>query len=182
MNKYHFNIKLPIGFTHYMEEFTTFNQIDLNKRDIDKEFIDWLNSLGVSFASGLFFNSLPNMDYELHVDGNKITDCIKLNVIFDSSDTIMNWYEPQEGYSGIINKNFQNDDILWWEKDRCNLVYSASVNSSCILNAGVVHDLHNGHNDGKIRKCYSLILIDNKTKRRLTWKEALEIFSDFRYD
>ena len=179
MRNCHLNVKLPIPFIPYSKGFDEFKELPLKKNLVNKEFIHWLASIGLTFNQGRLFNSLPNMIYDLHVDGNRENDCIKLNLVFDSTDTVMNWYEPFPGYSGTQYNNTVGEPILYFDKNKCNVLHTAPTNTHCILDGNIVHDLANGPNNGQSRKCYSLILINCKTNKRLTWEEAVEIFGPY---
>ena len=182
MNTCHFNIKLPIPFIPYSKVFDTFKEIPLKKILVNREFIHWLALAGLTFNQGRFFNSPPNIIYDLHVDGKQETDCVKLNLVFDSTDTKMNWYEPFLGYAGTLQNNTVGEPILYFDKNKCNVLHTAPVNTHCIINGNIVHDLVNGPNNGQSRKCYSLILINFKTHRRLKWEEAVEILNPYLID
>jgi hypothetical protein len=186
MKKYHSNIKLPVSFVPYENRsFDIFREIPITKELINKEFIDWLESIGITFDRGRFFNSPPLERYKLHVDDLRFlaTDHhVKLNIVFDSTDTEMNWYEPLPGYFGDKEYNVCGENILYYDKNKCKVLHTTSVNTHCILQTNIVHDLVNGTNNGQYRKCYSLVLLNSKTNKKLTWEESVEILGSYLFD
>ena len=181
MNKYHANINIPVPFIPYEAVYDKPLQLTVNVKLLNKEFTDWLLSLGLTTRMGRFFHSGPFNTYPPHLDyHNTNVSCTKINLIFDSSDSIMNWYEPIPGYNGDFHRNIINDEpILYHNKDKCRVIYSTPVNANCLVNGSIIHDLQNGPNNGQFRKCYSLFLIDAITSKRITWDEALTIFKPY---
>ena len=179
MNNYHFNLNLPVPFIPYEVAPSPFKEVPMDINLVNKEFVEWLESIGLTFYMGRFFKSPPFVNYALHIDGKAAKDCVKINLVFDSSDTIMNWYEPLPGYNGTIKPNPLGESVVYYEKERCKILHSAQVNSHCVINGNVVHDLKNGLNHGQTRKCYSIFLIDAKTSDRLKWDNAMKIFKPY---
>lgn len=176
MQNFHRNINIPDIFVPFEKNYNSFKEIPIYKTSINKNFIDWLYSFNLTFRVGRFFNSCPNQDYGLHIDGNSFQDCVKLNLVYDSSDTVMSWYKTKEGYSGKLLENSVGEPVIYYEEDKCEMLYSVPVNTNCIMTGHVIHTLRNGPNNGQFRKCYSLFLDNLKTKTRLKWDEALDIF------
>jgi len=176
MQNFHRNVNIPDIFVPFEKQYDYYSEIPFHKSSVNRDFIEWLYSLDLTFQQGRFFNSCPNQFYSLHIDGISLQDCVKLNLVYDSSDTIMSWYKTKEGYSGNIRKNYIGEPVIYYEEDKCEKLYSVLVNSNCIMTGDVIHTLRNGNNNGQFRKCYSLFLENLKTKTRLKWEEALEIF------
>lgn len=179
MIRYHCNINVPVPLVHYEQEYSTYKEIVVDRARINVEFTDWLANLGLSFFNARFFNSLPYQKYPLHIDGRADLECTKLNIVLDSYESEMNWYEPLDGYFGKQQKNTVGEYIPFFEKDKCKVVHNAQVDTSCIMQGHIIHDLQNKYNRGKCRKCYTFFLTDSKSHNRLSWQEALEIFRDY---
>lgn len=179
MVRYHCNINIPVPFIDYEHDYDKFQEIVVDRTRINSEFIDWLSGLGLSFFKARFFNSLPHQNYLLHIDGKADVECTKLNIVFNSHESVMNWYRPLDGYSGKYDKNTVGEYIPFFEKNKCRVVHSARVDTNCIVQGNRIHDLQNQFNNGKCRKCYSFFLLDSKTQRRLTWTGALDVFKNY---
>lgn len=179
MVRYHCNINIPVPFIDYEQDYDKFKEIVVDQTRVNSEFIDWLNNLGLSFFNARFFNSLPYQKYPLHIDGKADLECTKLNIVFDSYDSVMNWYQPLDGYLGNYHKNNVGEYIPVFEKHKCRIVHSARVDTTCIMQGHIIHDLQNQYNNGKCRKCYTFFLLDSKTQNRLTWDRALDVFQNY---
>jgi hypothetical protein len=183
MNTYHVNINIPVPFVpNKVEDHTTIGEVSVTADIINKEFVDWLVSIGLTIECVRFFGSKPYSKYRIHVDGQGLSTklhCVKLNLVFDSSDTIMKWYEMLPEYNGDFLPNSLGEPTKFYDPTKCNVLYSSPVNSHCILNAGIPHDLTNRLNHRKMRKCYSIFLIKTGSLTRLTWDEALILFEPY---
>jgi hypothetical protein len=182
MKKYHANIKLPVPYVPYEENYSNkFVEKETYQEFLNKEFLDWIRSLGLVIHHGRFFNSPPFKRYPIHIDGGKIAkNSTKINLIFNSYDSIMNWYKPLD--EGYIVTNSLGKSIVNYKIDKCNLLHSVPVNSHCIIDGSIPHDLVNGSNNGQSRKCYTLYLFDPKENTLLSWERAVELFDPYLID
>jgi len=188
-NKYHININLPVTFIPYKMEMpldgegSPAPEIPVDKKLLNlssKEFINWLDSLDIIIGNGRIFTSPPHKQYKLHIDGIDINEELtKLNFVFNSTDTIMTWYELLPGKEGKTHKNTLGGDVMYYDPNECKILKRAPVNSNCLIAGNVIHDLTNGTNNGEYRKCYSITLVKKSTGKRLTWNEAVEIFEPY---
>lgn len=175
------------------EHITSELELDLRELWVNNYmFCRWLGSLDIQIYSARIFRSLPNIEYQLHVDVDpkidntyaaKILDAdrhvyegvIKLNFIQSSSGNTMTWYglksgcepHPQVNTSGYTSWNFNKED--------CDVVYHTMCDQDCLVNGGQIHTLTNGDNLGSPRMCYSLSIHNNA--RTLTWDQAVELFT-----
>lgn len=189
----HININLPVPFIPYEIEMPLNEKgnpaaeiiIDRELMKLSsKDFINWLDSLGVVTDGGRIFNSHPHKQYKLHIDGKNINGDInkeltKLNFIFNSTDTFMTWYELLPGKIGKWSKNTLGIPVMYYDPNDCKILKRAPVNSNCLIRGDVIHDLNNGSNNGQYRKCYSIILLKKSTGEKLPWNEAIEIFEPY---
>jgi hypothetical protein len=183
-NHYHRCITVPVDFkSTLIFNQSNYQEIPFDKKSINSEFNDWLESLGLEIGNdSRFFNSLPSQIYKMHIDkklSSSHRDCVKLNMIFDSYQTVMNWYQLFPGKSGHEELNKIGHPLIRYRSDDVSLIYSAEVNRPCIINAMIIHDLINGDNLGMTRKSYSMPLIDIKSGTRITWKEAENRFEGY---
>jgi hypothetical protein len=181
MNSFHYNLNIPEIFLPYkFVDNNQFQEIILNREFINPEFHNWLETFDLKILpwGTRFFSSPPNMKYNLHVD-YKDGPVTKINIIFNSTDTVMNWYKLLPGKSSTVYRNQLNQPINGYNIDDCQKVYTAQINNHCLINGNEIHDLINGPNNGKNRHCYSIVLGYKKTNERLPWNRSIEIFRDY---
>jgi hypothetical protein len=152
--------------------------------DINIEFKEWLASLNIGVDNCRFFSALPYHKYTLHKDvsyvselSNRITDCVKINLIYNSTNSKMCWYslKPDRSPSFIYNK--VGERIKIYNEEDCNFIFEASANGpACLVNGMIIHTLLNGNSK---RDCYSMPLINLTTKKRLTWQEANIMLAEY---
>ena len=128
MNNYHTAINIPVPFIPPNNIREGFHEVKLDRDTVNKEFMDWLASMNLTFFNGRYFSSPPNKSYKLHSDINKsetATECVKLNVIFDSFDTSMSWYALLPDKTEIISKNTVGEEIFYYDKNSVNTSLSS---------------------------------------------------------
>ena len=181
---YHKAVKVPVEFKEFEEPAGIFEERRCDISKVNKEFTEWLASLNAEIAVCLFFCSPPNKKYSLHVDGNykqgEKYNCAKINIVFDSSDTVMHWYQALPGFEdGETFNNTIGRPVKYWNKKNCKVLHTTSANQSCLIDGSVIHDLENGPNNGRFRKCYSLILKDKTSGEWLSWNDVVQRFKPF---
>lgn len=153
----------------------TINQNDLINHN--KDFLDWIHKQDLTLQPGRYFESAPNCQYLLHRDTydlkNINVDLVKFNFVFDSVGTKMSWYKTNPLYEGEVFTNVLKDPMIKYDRKKCKVIYTTPVDSHCMINGGVIHDLMNFSNFGRNRRCYSFII------NNLSWNQAVEKFSDY---
>lgn len=181
MNQFHYNLSIPQVFVpHAFLDQNRFQEIILTHDLINPEFHEWLESFNLKVIpqGTRFFSSPPYEKYKLHVD-YKDEPVTKINMIFNSTDTVMNWYRLLPGKSPIPYRNQLNQIVNGYNHEDCQKVYTTQVNNHCLLNGQELHDLVNGSNNGRNRHCYSMVLGYKNVSKRLPWDQAVEIFQDY---
>ena len=176
---YHINLNIPVEFNQFETENTGFIEKHSDISKITQEFTDWLYTLDIILYRCIYFSSPPYRRYKLHVDGyfkelqGEIAwSCVKINMIFNSTDTKMNWYKSLPGHEGgIVEKNTTGKEVRYWNQEQCEVLHTADVNQHCLFDGSKIHDLINGPNNGQNRSAYTLWLKD-KTHKNLPWEEA----------
>lgn len=173
-----YNINVPAIFT----PFETINSDEFVEKlcdlaQVNTEFLKWLGNFGIGITKCIFFNTPSKYETKIHIDGlldnNKPFNCAKINMIYNSTDSTMRWYQALPGHeAGTIQKNSLQKSVQYWSKDQCQVTESHTANSHCIINGAKIHDLVNGDNNLSSRQCYSLILKDKVTGMNLTWIET----------
>ncbi len=85
----------------------------------------------------------------------------------------MTWYKIRASTKGELYLNSQGYPIYRYLKETCDIIFTTDVNSHCMINSGVIHDLVNGYNNGINRKCYSFAF------SKINWNESVERFKEF---
>lgn len=183
LSKYHARLTIPVAFQNFEPASDHFLEKSLSLGKIPNEFRDWLRSLDIVIQRCIFFCSPPNRVYRPHVDGQfsaQEANWAKINIIFNSSDTVMTWYRAKDGFQdGFVEKNTESKLVRYWNPAHCDVLHQTPVNESCLINGTVIHDLKNGPNNGMMRSCYSMWIKDYKTGRLLTWEAAVDRLANF---
>lgn len=151
---------------------------------INKEFKNWLASLNISLRDCRFFSAEPGHKYTLHKDISwraekfyKITDCVKINLIYNASNSKMIWYKENSDAVPIVINNKVGEELRIYKEEQCSVIFeSRVVGPACLVNGMAIHTMVNGNTT---RHCYSLPLIDLTTKNRLTWDSAVNRLSKY---
>ena len=152
------------------------NWIDFTK--IEPIFFEWLNDYGITCCPrwSRYFHSKPHDVYNIHADSiSENQPKTKINIIFDSYDTIMKWYELKPIYKRLPDTMFVHGVIRIYKSNQCEEVFQTQVNSNCIIDGSKIHTLLNGANQGKKRKCFSFALKSLKTDELLSFEESIDL-------
>jgi hypothetical protein len=193
-DRYHYNINIPIKFNPFLVTDKN-NRANFEKpisllfllKD-NKELLTWLSKLNLYVQHARFFQSTPHDVYNKHIDAHRPldgtyinqADIVKLNFIYNSTGTTMRWYKLSDGQRGEFYTNTNNDTVMGFSADKVVEVYSAAVDTNCILDGGTIHDLTNGENNNLNRMCYSLT-IQSYDQKKLTWDSAVKILESYIY-
>lgn len=150
--------------------------------DINIEFKQWLASLNIGLDSCRFFSAEPGNKYVLHKDisynselSNRVTDCVKINLIYNSDNSKMKWYELKPDRSSSVVYNKVGQKLKIYNEEDCDVVFEEDTNGPAhLINGMIIHTLLNGNST---RHCYSMPLVNLTTKIRLTWDEANKMLS-----
>lgn len=177
MNNYYKYLKLP--FENKLPSVAMHqHHIKLERQLIDTNFIAWLNSLDVVIGFSEVFQKLPGEQQpeSLHVDGEEFDDHVKINFIVNPGSSVMRWWKIKPGKEYQKKVTIVGTSYLWAYKNDCDLVAESSLLQPALVNAG---QLHNVEQVDTTRLCYSFMLINKKTQKRLLWNDAMEIFKDY---
>jgi len=152
--------------------------------DINIEFKEWLASLTIGLDSCRFFGAEPGDKYGLHKDisyaselSNRVTDCVKINLIYNSNNSKMMWYELKPDRSSRVIHNKVGEKLKIYNEEDCDVVFEENTNGPAhLINGMIIHTLLNGNST---RHCYSMPLVNLTTKIRLTWDEANKMLSPY---
>jgi len=180
INNYIVNINLPVQFIPFdFLDTGQFKELIITPELVNHDFHLWLNSLDLKIDPKFsrFFSRPPGFWGTIHVD-NSIQNSSKINIVYDSFDSLISWYDilPDKSYTKKIN--YQDEIVISYDPDDCKRVHSTLGNKNCLFNGKIPHRVQVGTNNNKSRKCYSLLLLD-KNNNRISWDDAVRIFSPY---
>jgi hypothetical protein len=182
---YFSNIRVPVEFKEFEEPTTDWSEKICDRDKINIEFKEWLKGMRLEVAKCIFFSGPPGKVYRLHTDNtNKSEDgkihCPKLNIIFNSQGTIMEWYRAKPGFeSGDVNENTLGTRVRYWKKENCDLLLRTTCDTHCLIDGGTIHTAEVSLNNNGIRRCYSLILQDAYTRLWPNWEDLISRFDPY---
>jgi hypothetical protein len=186
-NIYCKELQLPDLFVQCYQDIN--NTLSLEKvlpiSDINIEFRDWLASLNIGLDNcSRFFSAFPYHKYTLHKDisyasevSKRVTDCVKINIIYNSRESRMKWYSLKPDKAPRFIPNKVGEKLRIYNEEDCDVLFEAETNGSAyLINGMVIHTLINGNST---RHCYSMPLVNLTTRVRLTWDEANAILGPY---
>lgn len=189
MNNYYYKVNFDAHsvFTpwHTTNESIRFEEKAIIKKNVNPKFLDWLDSLGLYISDdSRLFHAGPSIKYDLHKDvgtehenNPDFQDCVKLNIIYDAVDSKMMWYKLKDNNTIITdNYNYLGEGCNAYTEDGCDMVFETPVLGPVdLINGSEIHTLYNptGH-----RWCYSFVLYNKSTNKRLNWKDIPKKFGD----
>lgn len=180
INDYVIDINLPVQFIpHEFLDTGHYEERLITPELVNHDFHLWLKSLDLKIDPmfSRFFSRTPSHLGNIHVD-NFIQHSTKINIIYDSFNSLITWYDllPNKSYTKIANS--QGEIIAAYDPNDCERLYSRTVNKTCLFNGKIPHRVQVGTNNNKSRKCYSLLLLD-KNDNRISWDDAMKIFAPY---
>ncbi len=198
MNRYAVDLEIPYTFPlKSKEQFDniprpplgtrkTWHLTDLDPKELNEDFLSWLDSLGLVTLYWDIFIQPPKWEMHVHIDQHdSFEDVAKLN--FAWCDGVgyskMRWYDADESSSTI--KGNAGGLYRNWDKQLAKFVYEHQILTPTLVNPGKPHNIINDTDHPRI--CVSIPLIkksdvefhtENNLKY-LTWDDALEIFAPY---
>lgn len=199
MNNYHQNLNFPTTFLP-SENIIAFMAPLIHKyclkfnpeerqfyilptNEIPKEFSDWFNKTfpGVEIATWEIFYTPAGHTMPIHSDGYQpFVDFVKINYVYNSPDSTMNWHGVPEGTVIESGLNEHHRPYTVVDPKICKLEHSAHIGTPSLVNVGQLHSVDN--TKGKTgRWCFSLVpyIPSRKPLSRLQFAESLELFKDY---
>jgi hypothetical protein len=148
-------------------------QIDL--LTLDESLTNFLNLLDIKIDFAEVFYTFPGQSLPIHLDNG--CQC-KLNFVYGAENSLMQWWK-------IIKtpefKNFQHTEIggevISFDSKDCELIWSDTIGCPSLVRVDEPHSILNCTEE--LRASLSLVLINMKTKKLLSWEEGIEIFSPY---
>jgi len=173
------NLILPVPFIPIECEETQdgkFHEIYVYERQINRDMVDWLGSIGLRAMHGRYFYSPSTHRYNLHVDILENPDeYAYLNFVFGGKGSAMNWYSLKTDQQKFTITNAVGKKIYGYKEEDCeiintNVCLDSYKNFATLINAGIIHTMINPSEE---RRCYSWVLYKEK---RVCWHELADIF------
>jgi hypothetical protein len=177
LNIWERELRLPVEFTPNIDD-----NLHYHVSYIDSPgtaIIELLAELDIKIdhAERFFLHPRARASLPPHIDGDN-EDLTKLNFIYSSKPSLMNWYQLKEGKRlPLLITDVQSKYRLADPED-CILVHTLKVNSAAprLINAALLHDIAAVTAP---RYCFSFALNRLSTNKRLSWAEAMEAFKEF---
>ena len=147
---------------------------------LSKDVRDWFNLMTCEIAVGELFYTAPQNSIRWHVDvsdQSPVFDYVKFNFIWcehdkhymEWGDTCVPGYTPTVGYTTVGSPRmiYDSKEIVKTE--------SVIIDKPILVNVGVPHRAVNCGVTGR----WCLSLIPKKDNKRISFEEALEIFSEY---
>lgn len=133
---------------------------------INPDIISILSSVSIKIMLAELFYSPPNFVSGIHSD-TYANDISKINWVFCSSDSYMNWHR-QLVAKGSIRPG--SHAFIPYKPDEVELIESGCIASPSLIQAAVPHNVVNGDKD---RWAVSLMLADSLTGLQLAFCETI---------
>jgi hypothetical protein len=143
-----------------------------------KQLADWLDGLGIKIGFSEVFKKYPGYEYPnaLHLDGYKFDNHVKINFIVNPGSSTMAWWRIKPGKEYRNMTTVVGTGYLWAPKEECDLVVEENLTKPALVNAGMLHSVE--HIDTE-RLCFSFMLLDKNTGKKILWDDAMEIFKGY---
>ena len=177
-------LKLPFNFVpDFGDKSAAHNFYDPKNRNT--KFIEWLATKDVEIAHSERFLLTPDagpnkmsclpihIDVVLHEQSDHI---VKINFVYSKEPSYMNWYKLKPGTALNAEPTPVNSAYIKIDRDNAELIYTVKTDRPRLVNAGIPHDIYPPVTAD--RYSFSFILKRITTQQKLSWTEAVEIFSD----
>ena len=191
----HYNLNLPFKFVPWvapddarLEHVNPTHEVDITLDDLrlyNPELIEFLSGLDMEVSHLRLFRSRPWARYSIHIDlsPDDYTDTeyaraadqiVKINFIFNSHGTRMQWFQQAQGQRPQRNNN-SGFSFYSFDPKTCARVYDTVCDRDCLIHAGRIHTAFNTANNDQDRMCYSLFLVS--AQGELNWDRAVEVLT-----
>lgn len=188
MNRYCINLKLPVNLDFpddyqenekgIVDRFTTSTgrHTPYNLSDMNKDFLDFVESLGLFVHFGEYFYTAPYSRLHPHTDTIEITNVVKLNWMRGGAGSSMEWYKLKPGEVLKRRTTKINSQFSATTRDKVECIHSALVGTPSLVNVG---QLHGVINSSEPRHVVCAVLGRRKFTDRLEWDKAIKIFENY---
>lgn len=185
LSPYYRFLTLPeIFFDKDQISFDLSKSIDQNKNNhwnqlnyiFNDKIFSFFSSLDCTLINSELFYTPPFGRLPWHIDMNPPEDFVKINYVWGSENHIMCYGETKDTNKIFVtSKTAVNTQYISLDDNEVLNVTAVKINQPVIINAGRPHKIVNFDSTG--RWCLSLII--TKNDRRILFKDAIEIFSEY---
>jgi hypothetical protein len=208
VNRYHRKLNLPENFRPNVDfsqwnvegiEWSQFHKSLTLDQLNNREFVSFLNSLGLTSQWIEVFYTPPNSSGVIHSDNTTWQDWSKIVFQYGAQGSTMRWWKSdktieistsiesldinsiQEYSKQIPNSGDRTDShyhgkVLVSDEAHSSIVYESEIGSSSLVNVGPLHSSFNPSNQGRFVITVALYKID---EYRVLWDDALMIMNDY---
>lgn len=163
----------PVEFLKQNYKLEGHFQVDVNH--LSTELKMFFDKVGLTVRLVEIFYRQPNAVGNIHSDTEIAGDYAKLNWVYGNGT--MYWYKTNKNYTPtILNTTAIKSYALYYSESEVELVHSQIVGQPSLVQVGCPHKVIN---DNTERFCISVVFETVNTKERLTFQEAISVFSEF---
>lgn len=137
---------------------------------IDPRVVELLDDSGICVLHTEIFYTPPFAVLPIHVDGPVLSNRAKLNFVYDSPTSTMNWYRVKAGCEIPMLTTPIGTRYLKPNQEDCMMVAATRIRTPTLVNVGVPHSVINQVPTG--RWCLSIVLGRHGTTDAIEWDEA----------
>lgn len=145
-----------------------YHEADISMDEINEEFINLLNSIGIKICHSQFFYSPPYYNGPIHVD-NVGGDYTKINYVFGGSNSRMFWYKLKSNIKVPMKKTMVGVFYKEYTTDQVDMIDSHILGFPSLVQVGIPHNMVN---QDEPRICAAFVLHDPE-KNLLTMSESV---------
>ncbi len=150
---------------------------DENQIWLSENFEIWLRQFGLYIQRLEIFHTQPNKITGWHIDMNPPQDWIKINWIYETGISHMEWADLEIDTPLISKISTAGTSYVQFEPNVIRPICRHSFKGPTLINSGKPHRIDN--NKMTDRWCLSVIPWYINNRRRVLWQDALEIFKDY---
>lgn len=150
---------------------------DENQIWLSEKFETWLQQLGLYIQRLEIFHTQPNRTTGWHIDMNPPQDWIKINWIYETGVSYMEWGDADIEKPLISQISAGGTSYVKFEPNNVRTNYRHSFRGPTLINSGRPHRVSN--NKSTDRWCLSAIPWYTDKRCRVGWNDAVQIFKDY---
>jgi len=150
---------------------------DENQIWLSEKFETWLSQFGLHIQRLEIFHTEPNRTTGWHIDMNPPRDWIKLNWIYETGISHMEWGELN--IESLLNSAISSGGTSYvkFESKEVSTICKHSFKGPTLINSGRPHRIDNIKSTD--RWCLSAIPWYSDKRCRVGWNDAIKIFRDY---
>ena len=186
MNNYCFDLQIPVPHPLADPSVLTWEHEDVpniwwaNKSNISKEFIEFLDSVGLTMTYPILLFYTPAMQgIPIHIDGSDpLSDRAVMNWCVEGKDSEMLWYRLKDNVLADVKETTAGTPYTRYTEDQVIFLHRQPVKWPSIVQTGIPHKITNYGADKRwVLSCD--LSLKSAPDAGLTWAQAKEIFKQW---